>query len=217
MTRRLLSEFLGSAILLAAIVGSGIMASRLSADAGVMLLANSLATGAALYVLIVVFGPVSGAHFNPAVSLAGAADGTIAWPAVAPYVAAQILGAVVGVMLAHAMFDLPLWQIGTRTRTGSGEWLAEAVATFGLVLTVAATRKRPEAAAPAIALYIVAAYWFTASTSFANPAVTIARSLTTSFAGIAPADAPAFILAQLAGAALGVIAARYLLGPTPQR
>jgi glycerol uptake facilitator-like aquaporin len=203
-SRALVAEAAGSALLLAVVVGSGMMAERLSAgNNGVALLANALATGAALPVLILVFGPYSGAHFNPAVSLVMAARGGLPGRLVAPYALAQLAGAVAGVWLAHAMFDHTLLEWGVRARTGPGQWLAEAVATFGLLLTILGVGRAAPAALPwSIGAYIVAAYWFTASTSFANPAVTLARALTTSFAGIAPGDAPGFILAQLAGAAL---------------
>jgi glycerol uptake facilitator-like aquaporin len=200
--RALAAEALGTAFLLATVVGSGIMAERLSGgNAALALLGNTLPTGAILVVLILVFGPLSGAHFNPAVTLAFALRGQFAWNAVAPYVAAQIAGAILGAWVAHLMFDLPVWQLSTKIRSGSGQWLAEAVATFGLVLTIFGCVARTPAATPyAVGLYITAAYWFTASTSFANPAVTIARALSDTFAGIAFSSAPAFIAAQFAGA-----------------
>jgi glycerol uptake facilitator-like aquaporin len=170
-----------------------------------------LATGCILAVLILVFGPLSGAHLNPAVSLAFALRGKLAWPAAAIYVAAQVLGGVAGVWMAHLMFELPVWQFSITVRTGAGQWLAEAVATFGLLLTIfGCVSRRPDAIAYAVGLYITAAYWFTASTSFANPAVTIARSLSDTFAGIAPAGVAAFIAAQVAGALAAVMVSRWL-------
>jgi glycerol uptake facilitator-like aquaporin len=212
--RALLAESLGSAALLAGVVGSGIMAAQLSGgNDGVALLANAIATGALLVVLITLLGPISGAHFNPAVSLAMALRDELPWPRFAAYLPAQLLGGVAGVLLAHAMFDLDLWQPGTRSRTGGGQWLSEGVATFGLLLTILlAQRYRPAAIPALVATYIVAAYWFTASTSFANPAVTAARSLTQTFAGIAPHDVGAFMAAQLTGALLAVPVAAMLLG-----
>jgi glycerol uptake facilitator-like aquaporin len=209
--RVLMGEALGTMLLLAAIVGSGIMAERLTADVALMLLCNTLATGAALFVLIAVFAPLSGAHFNPAVSLVVALEGKLTAQAAAGYVPAQIAGAVLGVWLAHAMFGTAIFATGVKTRAGAGQFLSEAVATFGLVLTILGLRDRPrETVAAAVALYIVAAYWFTASTSFANPAVTLARALTPSFAGIRPWDAPAFIAAQFAGALAAWAIARVL-------
>jgi glycerol uptake facilitator-like aquaporin len=201
LSRRAVAEFTGAAFLLAAVVGSGIMAAKLAGgNAALALLCNTLATGAILTVLILMFGPVSGAHFNPAVSLAFALRGELSWLDCAVYVTAQIVGAVAGVWAAHLMFELPVWQYASTIRTGGGQWFAEAVATFGLLLTIfGCLRGAPGAVAYAVGLYITSAYWFTASTSFANPAVTIARSLSDTFAGIAPSDAPAFIVAQLAG------------------
>jgi glycerol uptake facilitator-like aquaporin len=208
LRQRTFCEWLGTAFLLAAVVGSGIMAQRLaSGNAALALLCNTLPTGAILVVLILVFGPLSGAHFNPAVSIALALRGKVPWPTAAIFIVAQILGAVGGVWIAHLMFDLPLWQISVTTRTGPGQWLAEAVATFGLVVTVFGCMARTPASVPyAVGLYITSAYWFTASTSFANPAVTIARSLSDTFAGIAPSGVAAFVVAQLAGtlAAVGL-------------
>jgi glycerol uptake facilitator-like aquaporin len=210
--RPVVAEALGTALLLAAVVGSGIMAERLSGgNVGLALLANAIATGGALYALIVMFGPISGAHFNPVVTLALTLrhESPAKW--VLPFLAAQIAGAISGVWLAHLMFDLPILQASTRVRTGIGQWAAEATATFGLVLLILiGVRKAPEKLPAAISVYIVGAYWFTASTSFANPAVTIARALSNTFAGIAPADAPAFIVAQLAGAALALLVAKAL-------
>jgi glycerol uptake facilitator-like aquaporin len=211
LTRRAASEFLGTAFLLAAVVGSGIMAQRLSGgNVALALLCNTLATGAILTVIILVFGPLSGAHFNPAVSVAFALRGELPWRTTAIYIAFQVLGAIVGVWLAHLMFELPVWQLSTNVRSGTGQWLAEAVATFGLLLTIFGLARTPAAVPYAVGLYITAAYWFTASTSFANPAVTIARSLSDTFAGIAPSGAPAFIAAQFAGMALALVTARWL-------
>jgi glycerol uptake facilitator-like aquaporin len=215
--RVLLAELIGTALLLAAVVGSGIMAQGLTEDVALQLLANTLATGAVLFVLIVVFAPVSGAQFNPAVTLALFAERSVDSRAVLSLIAAQIVGAVLGVFLAHAMFAETILAAGVNIRTGPAQWLSEAVACFGLVLTILALRKRAvEAVAAAVALYIIAAYWFTASTSFANPAVTLARALTPSFAGIRPMDAPAFIAAQLVGAGLAVMVARTLFAPVPR-
>jgi glycerol uptake facilitator-like aquaporin len=208
LAQRSFCEGLGTAFLLAAVVGSGIMAQRLAGGNGaVALLCNTLPTGAILTVLILIFGPLSGAHLNPAVSLAFALRGALPWRAAAAYVAAQIFGGLAGVGAAHLMFELPLLQVSVTARTGPGQWLAEAVATFGLLLTIVGCAARTPAAVPyAVGLYIVSAYWFTASTSFANPAVTVARALSDTFAGIAPAGVPAFIAAQIAGmlVALGV-------------
>jgi glycerol uptake facilitator-like aquaporin len=212
LAQRAFCEALGTAFLLAAVVGSGIMAQRLAGgNDALALLCNTLATGCILAVLILVFGPLSGAHLNPAVSLAFALRGKLAWPAAAIYVVAQVLGGVAGVWMAHLMFELPVWQFSITVRTGPGQWLAEAVATFGLLLTIfSCVSRRPDAVACAVGLYITAAYWFTASTSFANPAVTIARSLSDTFAGIAPAGVAAFIAAQIAGALVAVILSRWL-------
>jgi len=212
--RRLLAEFLGTALLLACIVGSGIMGANLAqGNAAIALLANAGATAGILYVLIIVFGPASGAHFNPAVTLAMRLRGELRTREALAYVGTQIVAAVTGVLLAHAMFDLPLLQPGIRARTGLSQWLSEGVATFGLVLTIVlAQRHRPAAIPALVAGYIFAAYWFTASTSFANPAVTLARSLTRTFAGIRPGDAWGFVLAQLAGGAVALMAASALAG-----
>jgi glycerol uptake facilitator-like aquaporin len=209
------AEGIGTALLLAAVVGSGIMAERLSGGSvGLALLANALATGGALFALIVMFGPISGAHFNPAVTLALAWCGDCRANRVLPFIACQVVGAILGVWLAHLMFDLPILQASTKLRSGIGQWSAEATATFGLVLLILLGSRRQSPHLPAaVAVYIVGAYWFTASTSFANPAVTIARSLSNTFAGIAPRDAPAFIAAQLAGMALAVLVARLLADP----
>jgi glycerol uptake facilitator-like aquaporin len=212
LARRAVAESLGTAFLLAGIVGSGIMAQRLAGgNEALALLCNTVATGAILTVLILVFGPVSGAHFNPAVTLSFALEHKLARSTAALYVAVQLAGGVIGVWAAHAMFELPLLQFSTTARTGWGMWLAEAVATFGLVLTIFGCLSRGAVAvAYAVGLYITAAYWFTASTSFANPAVTVARSLSDTFAGIAPSGVPAFIVAQLAGAAAAVGLGRWL-------
>lgn len=210
--QRLFGELLGTALLLAVVIGSGLMAERLSGgNVAVALLANTLATVGGLYVLIEVFGPVSGAHFNPAVSLAMALRGELPWARLAGYVPAQLLGAALGAVLAHAMFDLPLLQVSSRLRTGTGQWIAEAVATAGLLLVIL---RAPQARVAAmVAAYIGAAYWFTASTSFANPAAAFGRMFSDSFAGIAPASAPAFMLAEVLGAGLGLLLHRALGRP----
>jgi glycerol uptake facilitator-like aquaporin len=204
--RRLVAEALGTALLLAVVVGSGIMGERLAGgNVAIALLGNTLATGAGLVVLIGVFGPVSGAHFNPAVSVSFALKRELPWTLTGLYLLAQVAGAVAGVWLAHAMFGEAIVQVSTKLRDGSAQALSEFVATFGLLATILGTlRFRPEATPYAVGLYITSAYWFTASTSFANPAVTLARSLTDSFAGIAPSSAPAFIAAQFLGAAAAV-------------
>lgn len=212
LAQRLAAEALGTAFLLAAVVGSGIMAAKLSGgNAALALLCNTLPTGAILTVLILMFGPVSGAHFNPAVSIALALRGELPGKVLLLYVASQIIGGIAGVWAAHLMFELPLWQISATVRTGPGQWFAEAVATFGLVMTILGCVARTPAAVPyAVGLYITSAYWFTASTSFANPAVTIARSLSDTFAGIAPTGIFAFIAAQLLGMLVAVVFARWL-------
>lgn len=210
--QRLFGELLGTALLLAVVIGSGLMAERLSGgNVAVALLANTLATVGGLYILIEVFGPVSGAHFNPAVSLAMALRGELPWTRLAGYVPAQLLGAALGAVLAHAMFDLPLLQVSAKLRTGTGQWIAEAVATAGLLLVIL---RAPQARVAAmVAAYIGAAYWFTASTSFANPAAAFGRMFSDSFAGIAPASAPAFMLAEVLGAGLGLLLHRALGRP----
>lgn len=210
--RRLLAEALGSAFLLATVVGSGIMAEKLAGgNVAIALIGNTLPTGAILVVLILIFGPLSGAHFNPAVSLAFALRGEFAWRDLAPYIAVQILGGILGVFAAHAMFDLPILQFSAHVRSGPAQWFAESVATFGLLLAIfGCVAKAPQAVPFAVGLYITAAYWFTASTSFANPAVTIARGLSDTFAGIAPSGVPAFIVAQIAGMLAAVAASRLL-------
>jgi glycerol uptake facilitator-like aquaporin len=212
LPQRAASEFLGTAFLLAAVVGSGIMGAKLAGgNGGLALLCNTIPTGAILAVLILVFAPLSGAHFNPAVTVAFALRGELPWREVALYAGMQILGGVAGVWVAHLMFALPLWQVSLTVRTGPGQWLAEAVATFGLLLTIfGCIARRPDAVAYAVGLYITAAYWFTASTSFANPAVTIARSLSDTFAGIAPSGVAPFVLAQFAGMLVAVFLSRWL-------
>ncbi|KQV53001.1 glycerol uptake facilitator [Pelomonas sp. Root1217] len=203
LPRRLLAEALGTALLLAVVIGSGVMAERLSGgNVAVALLANTLATVGGLYVLIEVFGPISGAHFNPAVSAVMAWRGELAKAALLPYVAAQLLGAMLGAWLAHAMFDMSVLQFSTKLRSGTSQWIAEGVATFGLVLVI--LRAPGSRVAAMVAAYIGAAYWFTASTSFANPAAVFGRMFSDSFAGIAPASAPGFVLAELVGAAVAV-------------
>jgi len=215
LARQLLAEFIGTALLLATVVGSGVMGVALaSGNDGIALLANAAATAGVLYVLIATLGPISGAHFNPAVTLALRLRGEIAGGAALAYVATQVAAAICGVLLAHAMFDLPLIQPGVHVRSGAPQWLSEAVATFGLLLTILlGARARPAALPALVASYIFAAYWFTASTSFANPAVTLARSLTQTFAGIRPADVLGFVLAQGLGAIAGVGVARLLQPP----
>jgi glycerol uptake facilitator-like aquaporin len=201
-----LIELIATAFLLIAVVGSGIMAERLAAgNLGLALLANAVATGGALAALILAFGPQSGAHMNPVVTLAAAATEGLRWHAVPGYIVAQVMGAILGVWLAHVMFDLPLWQLSQHVRTGLPQWVAEVVATFGLLMVIWGCRlHREPVTAFAVAAYITGAYWFTASTSFANPAVTIARALTNTFAGIRPIDAPGFIIAQFVALALAL-------------
>ena len=210
--RRIFAEGAGSALLFATVIGSGIMAERLAGgNAGVALLGNTLATAAMLVVLITIFGPVSGAHFNPAVTLVFAMRRVMSWHEAGGFVLAQLGGGLVGVMMAHAMFDLPLLQAGMKLRTGPGQWLGEATATFALVLTILGTlRHRPHWMPVAVAMVITAGYWFTSSTSFANPAITLARGLTDSFAGIRMVDTPGFIAAQFAGAMLAAACGRWL-------
>lgn len=212
LAQRGVAEGLGTAFLLAGIVGSGIMAAKLSGGNGALaLLCNTLATGAILTVLILTLGPISGAHFNPAVSIAFVLCRVLPARTLGVYIAAQVIGAILGVWTAHLMFELPLWQVSLTPRTGPGQWFAEAVATFGLLLTILGCSARTPSAVPyAVGLYITSAYWFTASTSFANPAVTIARSLSDTFAGIAPAGVFAFICAQLLGMLAAVLLGRYL-------
>ncbi len=212
--RVLAAEFIGTAFLLATVVGSGIMAERLAGgNVAIALLGNAIPTGAILYVLITALGPISGAHFNPAVTLAFMLRREIAPRRAAAYAAVQIVGALVGVWAAHAMFDMTLWQVSDTARSSSGQWLAEGVATFGLVFTILmVVRVRPDAVAASVGLYITAAYWFTASTSFANPAVTIARSFTDTFSGIDPAHMPAFVVCQLIAAIVAWLVAGWLAG-----
>lgn len=212
MSRAALAEALGSFFLFATVVGSGVMAEQLSGgNVAIALLGNTLATGAILFVLITMLGPISGAHFNPAVSLVFRLRGELSTVLALAYVAAQLVGGIAGVWAAHLMFDLPILQLSEKARTGIGQWTGEGIATFGLVLTILGTlRSRSEWVPVSVALYIVAAYWFTSSTSFANPAITVARSLSNSFAGIAPADVVGFVVAQLAGALLALTTARWL-------
>ena len=214
LSRRAFAEALGTAFLLAAVVGSGIMAQRLSGGNGALaLLCNTLPTGAILTVLILMLGPISGAHFNPAVSLAFALRGELAARDTVVFIASQIVGGILGVIAAHAMFELAIWQVSQTVRTSPGQWFAEGVATFGLLLTILGCLRGAPAAVPyAVGLYITSAYWFTASTSFANPAVTIARSLSDTFAGIAPGGIAAFIAAQMVGALVAVALAPWLIG-----
>ncbi len=215
--QRLAAEALGAAFLLATVVGSGIMAQRLAGgNLALALLSNTLPTGAILVVLILIFGPLSGAHFNPVVSAAFAVRRDLAWPDAAFYIVAQVAGGIAGVWLAHLMFDLAPLQVSQTVRSGPGQWLSEAVATFGLLLTIFGCLASAPASVPyAVGLYITAAYWFTASTSFANPAVTVARSLSDTFAGIAPVDVPAFLAAQILGAAAAVIVSVWLWRKSP--
>lgn len=213
-TRQLAAEALGTAALVATVIGSGIMADALSPDDGVALLGNTLATGAMLVVLITTLGPLSGAHFNPLVTLVFALRGQMDARLALAYVVAQVLGGLAGTALAHGMFDLPLFTLSTKLRSGSGQWLAEGVASFGLIATILlGLRARPENVAWLVGLYITAGYWFTASTSFANPAVALARAFTNTFAGIRLADVPAFALAETAGALLGAAVVGWLIAP----
>jgi glycerol uptake facilitator-like aquaporin len=218
LKRRVTAEGVGTAMLLAAVVGSGIMGERLAGgNVAIALLANTIATGAALVALILTFGPVSGAHFNPAVTLADASQGGLAWREVPAYIAAQVVGAFVGVASTHVMFGLPLFFASKHMRSGSSQLFSEFVATFGLMAVIwGCVRLRSEAVPFAVAAYITSAYWFTASTSFANPAVTLARSASDTFAGIRPTDAPGFIVAQLAGAMAATLLFRWLVPTLPQ-
>ena len=215
LPRRLAAEALGTGFLVATVVGSGIMAEKLAGgNVAIALLGNTIPTGAILVVLILALAPISGAHFNPAVSLVMAINGRLRWRELAAYVAAQLIGGCLGTLAAHAMFELPLLQLATTVRTGPAQWFAEFVATFGLLMTILAlVRFRSEAIPFAVGLYITAAYWFTASTSFANPAVTIVRSLTDTFAGIAPRDIAMFVVAELVGALAGMLLMAWLLEP----
>lgn len=212
LPRRLVAEAVGSFLLFATVIGSGIMGEALSGgNAAVALLGNALATGAMLYVLIGMLGPVSGAHFNPVVSLVMALRRELPWPDFSGYVVAQLAGGLMGVWAAHLMFDLPILQVSLKARTGLGQWSGEALATFGLILTILGKmRHRPGSVPAGVALYIVAAYWFTSSTSFANPAITLARSVSNTFAGIAPGDVAGFIAAQLLGALMAAVVGKWL-------
>ena len=216
IARKLTAEAIGTAFLLATVVGSGIMAETLAGgNVAIALLGNTIPTGAILVVLITMLGPISGAHFNPAVTLAFLVRRNITAALAGLYVLSQVVGGIAGVIAAHAMFDQSLLQASQTIRTGPPQWVAEAVATFGLILTILATlRARPDAVPVAVGLYITAAYWFTASTSFANPAVTVARALTDTFSGIRPGDVPGFILAQIAGALAATGLSAWLLRPT---
>jgi len=220
LSRRLAAETLGTAMLVATVVGSGIMADRLTDDVALSLLGNTIPTGAILVVLITILGPISGAHFNPAVTLVFALRREIETNAALAYVTAQIVGGIAGTFVAHVMFELPVLQLSQTVRAGSGQWIAELVAAFGLVFTIlAGLRFRGDAIPWLVGLYITAAYWFTASTSFANPAVAIARAFSNTFAGIRPLDVPAFIAAELLGALLAMALAGWLLSepkPVPE-
>lgn len=209
--RSILSEGIGTGLLVTAVVGSGIMGERLAGgNMGIALMANSIATGAVLVTLIFTFGPISGAHFNPAVSIAAAVEGRFAWRNVAGYVSVQVFGAIVGVAAAHVMFELPIINLSTHNRAGIAQLFSEFLATFGLVIVVHGAGKRAAVVPLTVAAYITAAYWFTSSTSFANPAVTIARGLTDTFSGIAPAGIPGFIVAQLLGALTATLVFRWM-------
>ena len=212
MKRKLAAEGIGSFFLFATVIGSGIMAENLAGgNVAVALLGNTMATAAMLFVLITMLGPISGAHFNPAVSFVMAMRRELAWRGLLPYILVQIGFGILGAWSAHVMFDLPVLQISVKVRTGIGQWTGEAIATFGLILTIIGTaRHRPQWIPASVALYIAAAYWFTSSTSFANPAITIARSMTNSFSGIAPADVPMFMIAQMAGAIAASFCGRML-------
>lgn len=218
-TQRLSAEFVGTAFLLATVIGSGIMAERLAGgNVAIALLGNTIPTGAILVVLITMLGPISGAHFNPAVTLVFALKSAISARESVCFVLAQIAGGLLGVWVAHLMFDEAIWQFSQTIRTGRSQWFAEGVAAFGLIMTILATLKAKESAvAMAVGLYITAAYWFTASTSFANPAVTIARGFSDTFAGIRPTDVPWFIVAQLLGAVLALAFCRFQLNPSNEK
>lgn len=215
LSQRVFAEFLGTLLLLATVVGSGIMGDQLSGgNVAIALLGNTLPTGAILFVLITMLGPISGAHFNPVVTGMFATRRELEWLDAAFYVVAQVLGAVAGVLLAHAMFDLDLFQVSQKMRSSPGQWVSESVATFGLIITILITIKmRGETVAQSVALYITAAYWFTSSTSFANPAVAIARGFSDTFAGIRPMDVPLFIIFELIGATVAYFVCRWLLRP----
>lgn len=215
LSRRLAAEGLGTALLVATVVGSGIMADGLTNDSAMALMGNTIPTGAILFVLITILGPISGAHFNPAVTAVFALRKELDWSSAAGYVVAQVLGGIIGAIAAHLMFELPALQLASHARTGASQWLSEAIAAFGLVAVILGGLRAKAQAVPAlVGLYITAAYWFTASTSFANPAVTIARALTDTFSGIRPVDAPAFIIAQLVGALLALSLAGWLFKPS---
>ena len=216
LARRVVAEGLGAFFLFACVIGSGIMAARLSGgNDAIALLGNTLATGAILFVLITTLGPISGAHMNPAVSLVAASRRDLSWSDAAAYILAQFAFGILGAWAAHLMFGLPALQLSVKARTGLGQWTGEFIATFGLILTILGTvRFRPAWVPATVGLYITAAYWFTSSTSFANPAITVARSLTNSFAGIAPHNVPMFIAAQLLGAGCGALVARRLFDPS---
>ena len=216
LPRRLFAEMLGTALLVATVVGSGIMAETLTKDVALALLGNTLPTGAILVVLITILGPISGAHFNPAVSIVFALKRELGMRDAALYITAQIIGGILGTMIAHGMFALPILDASMKVRTGGPQWFAEAVAAFGLIVTILAGIRFQKSAVPwLVGLYITAAYWFTASTSFANPAVAIARSFTNTFSGIRPLDLPGFIIAELCGAVIGMAAMTWLLHPNP--
>jgi glycerol uptake facilitator-like aquaporin len=218
LRRRLAAEALGTALLVATVVGSGIMAERLTSDTALALLGNTLPTGAILVVLISILGPISGAHFNPAVTMVFALKRELTPREALGYVVAQIAGGIAGTVLAHLMFALPLWEASLKARSGGAQWLAEGVAAFGLVATILAGIKFNRPAIPwLVGLYITAAYWFASSTSFANPAVAIARSLTNTFSGIRPVDLPAFIAAELVGAAAALVLMNWLLSPEQEK
>jgi len=218
LARRLAAEGVGAFFLFACVIGSGIMAQNLAAgNDALALLGNTLATGAMLFVLITVLGPISGAHMNPAVSLVAAARRELSWGDAAAYILVQFAFGILGAWAAHLMFSLPTLQLSVKARTGLGQWAGEFIATFGLILTILGTVRFRERWVPAtVALYITAAYWFTSSTSFANPAITVARSLTNTFAGIAPHDVPLFIVAQLLGAMSGALLARFMFDPSAE-
>jgi glycerol uptake facilitator-like aquaporin len=214
LARRVAAEGVGAFFLFVAVIGSGIMAEHLSSgNDAVALLGNTLATGAMLFVLITILGPISGAHMNPAVTLVAASRDELSWGDAAVYIAAQLGFGILGAWAAHLMFDLPTLQVSVKARTGLGQWAGEAIATFGLILTILGTLEHRREWVPAtVALYITAAYWFTSSTSFANPAITVARSLSDTFAGISPADVPLFIVAQLIGTAFGMLVSSLIFG-----
>lgn len=217
LPRRAASEALGTGLLVATVIGSGIMAETLSRDVGLQLLCNTVPTGAILVVLITILGPISGAHFNPAVSLVMAVRGELTRTSLVAYLPAQVLGGLAGAMVAHLMFGLPVFELSQKVRTGGAQWFSEGVATFGLVLTIlAGIRHKADAVAWLVGLYITAAYWFTASTSFANPAVALARALSNTFAGIRPVDVIGFVPAQMAGAIAALALCQWLLRPAPR-